>query len=107
MTQETASVSKDDWITKPTTELFGIAKRKPANNKLIEGYTSTLVRSDVFELIKELQKQQTPRLGAKELVTAILGVALKQPETLSTALRQARQAMAEELHKQAAQFEQE
>jgi len=107
MTQETASVSKDDWTTKPTTELFGIAKRKPANNKPIEGYTPTLVRSDVFERIKELQKQQNPRFGAKELVTAILDVALQQPETISTALRQARLAMAEELRKQAAQLEQE
>jgi len=61
----------------------------------------------VFERIKELQKQQQPRFGAKELVTALLDVALKQPETLTEALRHARRAMAEELRKQAEQLEQE
>lgn len=104
---ETATVSKDDWLEKPSTELFGLSKRKPAPTKPIEGYTPTLVRSDVFERIKELQKQQQPRFGAKELVTALLDVALKQPETLAEALRHARRAMAEELRKQAEQLEQE
>lgn len=73
----------------------------------IPGYTATLVQSDVFERIRTLQKQQTPRLGAKELVTAFLAVALDNPETVSAALRKARLSMAEELRKQANQLEQE
>ena len=83
--------------------------RKPRTtpNKLLEGYNPTLVRSDVFDRVKDLQKQQQPRFGAKELVTALLDVALRNPESVAEALRQARCAMAEELRKQANQLEQQ
>ena len=83
------------------------SKPRTTPNKLLEGYNSTLVRSDVFDRVKDLQKQQQPRFGAKELVTALLDVALKNPETVAEALRQARRAMAEELRNQANQLEQQ
>jgi hypothetical protein len=107
-TEETATINKDDWLEKPTTELFGLSKRKPNFTKPIEGYTPTLVRSDVFERIKELQKQQQPRrIGAKEIVTFLLKHALNQPETVSNALREARFAAADELQKEIEQLKQD
>jgi len=107
-TDETATINKDDWLEKPTTELFGLSKRKPNLTKPIEGYTPTLVRSDVFERIKELQKQQQPRrIGAKEIVTFLLKHALNQPETVSNALREARFAAADELQKEIEQLKQD
>ena len=85
-----------------------MSKRKPNLTKPIEGYTPTLVRSDVFERIKELQKQQQPRrIGAKEIVTFLLKHALNQPETVSNALREARFAAADELQKEIEQLKQD
>ena len=71
------------------------------NSLRIVGYQSTLVRTDVFEKIRTLQKQQEPRIGAKELVTALLRAALDCPATTKAALRLVRSGMAERLRVEA------
>ena len=71
------------------------------NSLRIVGYQSILVRTDVFETIRTLQKQQEPRIGAKELVTALLRVALDCPATTKTALRLVRSGFAERLRVEA------
>ena len=65
------------------------------------GYQSTLVQTEVFDKIRTLQKQQEPRIGAKELVTALLRVALDCPGTTKAVLRLVRSGMAERLRVEA------
>ena len=67
----------------------------------IDGYRVALVRNDVFEKIKTIQKQQKHRLGAKELVTALLQAVLESPSATKLALKNLRAQRAEQLRREA------
>ena len=76
--------------------------QKSPTAERIDGYRVTLVRSDVFEKIRTLQKQQKPRIGAKELVTALLQAVLESPNATKLALKLVRAQRAEQLRREAA-----
>ena len=75
--------------------------QKSPTAERIDGYRVTLVRSDVFEKIRTLQKQQKPRIGAKELVTALLQAVLESPNATKLALKLVRAQRAEQLKREA------
>lgn len=74
------TITRSQWTGKRTTELFGLVKEPKATPKKTPGYASTLVRQDVFDRLKELQKTAaTNRVGMKEITTGLLVAALADP----------------------------
>ena len=82
---DTVTIPKEEWLTTRTTTIEGVTKTLPAPKApKVAGYTSTLVRDDVFLRLKELQKAQpSAAIGMKEMVSGLLLAALDNSTTLT------------------------
>jgi hypothetical protein len=84
-TTDTITIPKDEWLSTRTTTIEGVSKSlPPPKAPRVPGYASTLVREDVFQRLKELQKAQaSSEIGMKEIVTGLLLAAIDNPQVLA------------------------
>ena len=82
---DTVTIPKEEWLSTRATTIEGVTKTLPAPKApKVPGYASTLVREDVFQRLKELQKAQaSSQIGMKEIVTGLLLAALDNPQALA------------------------
>lgn len=102
------TITRAEWTGKRTTELFGLVKEPKATPKKTPGYASTLVRLDVFDRLKELQKSAaTNRVGMKEITTGLLAAALANEAITQAGMVQARAVAIAALEQEIATLQQQ
>lgn len=77
-------VTEREWKSTHKTQLFGLAKEPFRGRKKIPGYAPILLRDDAFAIVKQMASQSTTRMvGAKEILTAIVLLAIEENQALN------------------------